>query len=66
MIAMTADGAYPNRKFFLLHSGTKAGFCYKTLNPYTTEDRDIFLFSDITHLMKTTQNCWSHSHVRSM
>ncbi len=63
VIAMTADGASPNRKFFRLHSGTEADYCYKTPNPYTTEDRNIFFFSDVPHLMKTTRNCWSHSHV---
>lgn len=61
VIAITADGASPNRKFFRMHSSEKAELCYKTPNPYTSEERDIYFFSDVPHLMKTTRNCWSHS-----
>ena len=62
VIALTADGASPNRKFFRLHSSSKDELCYKTPNPYTSEDRCIYFFSDVPHLMKTSRNCWSHSH----
>ena len=47
--------------FFKMH-GDGSEVCYKTKNPYTSEDRNIFFMSDLPHLMKTTRNCWSHSH----
>ena len=61
VVAVTADGASPNRKFFSMHSCSKSDVCYKTPNPYTKEDRHIYFFSDVPHLMKTTRNYWSHS-----
>ena len=62
VIAITADGASPNRKFFNMHApNNSSDLCYKSPNPYTTEDRDIYFFSDVPHLIKTTRNCWSHS-----
>ena len=53
--AATADGASPNCSFFALHSKDKLE--HKTLNPYATEDRYIYFFSDPPHLLKTTRNC---------
>lgn len=63
VIAITADGASPNRKFFHMHSlnSSTADLCYKSPNPYTNDDRNIYFFCDVPHLMKTTRNCWSHS-----
>lgn len=61
VIAITADGASPNRKFFHMHSAAGNNLCYKSPNPYTSEDRSVYFFSDVPHLMKTTRNCWSHS-----
>lgn len=61
VVAITADGAGPNRKFFHLHSVSGSDMCHKVTNPYTKENRPIFFFSDVPHLMKTTRNCWSHS-----
>ncbi len=61
VVALTADGASPNRKLFNMHSTSTNDICYKTVNPYTNEDRYIYFFSDVPHLMKTTRNCWSHS-----
>ena len=61
VVAITADGASPNRKFFRMHSSGSNDLCYKTPNPYSSEERDIYFFSDVPHLMKTTRNCWSHS-----
>ena len=56
VIVITADGASPNRKFFSLHGGS-----YKTVNPYSDDERYIYFVSDPPHLIKTTRNCWSHS-----
>lgn len=64
VIGITADGASPNRKFFHMHSSGSTDLCYKTRNPYTSEDRSIYFFSDVPHLMKTTRNCWSHSSTK--
>ena len=65
VIAITCDGASPNWKLFHMHcSGSSTdddSLCYKCPNPYTREDRSIYFFSDVPHLMKTTRNCWSHS-----
>ncbi len=60
-VGLTADGASPNRKLLNMHSTSTNDICYKTVNPYTNEDRYIYFFSDVPHLMKTTRNCWSHS-----
>ena len=60
VLAVTADGASPNRKFFRMHSSTEP-ITHKTLNPYAKDKRMIYFFSDVPHLMKTTRNCWMHS-----
>ena len=54
VVAITADGASPNRKMFRLHSPSGTEICYKT---YTSENRSIYFFLDVPHLMKTTRNC---------
>ena len=68
VLAMTADGASCNRKFMsmLQESGAKMsagsdGIVYKVDNIYAPDNRPIFLFSDVPHLIKTTRNCWSNS-----
>lgn len=55
VLAATADGAKCNRAFFRIHECKEES--YKTLNPYTSEKRYIFFFSDPPHLMKTARNC---------
>ena len=59
VIAITADGASSNRKFFLMHGD---GTVYKTRNAYASDERDVYFFSDPPHLIKTTRNCFSHSN----
>ena len=50
----------PNRRFLKLHGpAPKGSVLLKVMNPYTTEKREIFFFSDPPHLMKTVRNCWS-------
>ena len=61
VIALTGDGASPNRKFFKLHSVKGEELTFKYRNPYAKEERYIYFISDVPHLMKTTRNCWSHS-----
>ena len=61
VIAITADGASPNRQFFRICCGNKQGCVpHKTRNPYT--DRDLYFFCDPPHLIKTARNCFSNSH----
>lgn len=64
VMALSCDGASPNRSFFAIHSassskGTVPG--YKTKNRYSNDERYIYFISDVPHLMKTARNCWSHS-----
>ena len=65
VIFITADGASVNRKFFRMHydKNDPNSFAYKTLNPYSTDNRWIYFIADPPHLMKTVRNCWSHSGV---
>ena len=58
VVALTCDGAAPNQKFFNMHLMSQEQVFYKTPNPYTSEERSIYFFSDVPHLMKTTKNCW--------
>ena len=61
VIAITCDGASPNRKFFRMHKSSKDHFVYKTKNVYAPDSRDVYFFSDPPHLIKTARNCLSHS-----
>ena len=61
VVAFACDGATPNRKFSKMHAnGNK--LVYKTPNIYSSDPGDeIYFFSDVPHLVKTTRNCWSNS-----
>lgn len=61
VLALTADGASCNRKFFKMHQSI-----HKTLNPFSSNNRCIFFFSDVPHLVKTVRNCWANSFGHSM
>lgn len=58
VLAVTCDGASPNRRLFKLHRSGK-GVTYKVPNPYTSEARFVYFISDPPHLLKTTRNCWA-------
>ena len=65
VIAVTADGASQNRKFFNMHqdpseSNVSNGITYKTINMYALE-REVYFLSDVLHLVKTIKNCWEKS-----
>jgi hypothetical protein len=64
VMALTADGASCNRKFFKMHGTEK--FPYKTVNIFSREKRPIYFLSDVPHLIKTVRNCWSNSHGHTM
>lgn len=50
VVAATADGATPNPTFFRIHC-TKGKEFYHTPNPFSDDDRSIFFFSDLPHLL---------------
>ena len=64
VVAVTSDGAAPNRRFYRIHFGisadTDTDFTYKVKNLFAP-DRYIFFFADVPHLMKTSRNCLYHS-----
>ena len=65
VIAATADGASPNRKFFKMHKkldgGSGKNIIYRTKNLFSNDNRFIFFFADVPHLIKTSRNCLSNS-----
>ena len=38
---------------------------YKTPNPFSDDNRDVYFMSDVPHLIKTVRNCWSNSFAHS-
>ena len=65
VIAATADGASSNRKFFRMHKAldgdSQENVVYRTKNLFSKDERYIYFFADVPHLMKTTRNCLSNS-----
>ena len=57
VLFVTADGASTNRALFQKHDSSSS-MVYKVPNKYA-DDRNIYFFSDLPHLMKTTRNCWA-------
>lgn len=56
VVAVTADGASSNRRFFRLHSLSTTAISHCIINPYAAEERKIYIFSDPPHLQKTARN----------
>ena len=69
VLAVTCDGASPNRKLFKIHfpmtyeddMNPDVDVTYKTINLLSKEKRFIYFISYVPHLIKTTRNCWSNS-----
>lgn len=61
VLAATADGASTNRKLFNLHRKKRGDVTYRVSNPYATDDRFLYFFSDPPHLLKTVRNAWANS-----
>ena len=57
VIGCICDGLSVNRCFFKLHG--KKDDPFKVLNPYSSDNRYIYFFSDPPHLIKTVRNCWA-------
>ena len=69
VICMTCNDALLNCKLCKISSSNltsnDSGVPYKMLNSYTDENRDLYLISDVPHLLKTTRNCWANSYAHS-
>ena len=69
IVAVTCDGASPNRSFFRMHAemipeddiNPEASVIYRVANVFSEEKRFIYFFSDPPHLIKTARNCLSNS-----
>ena len=57
VISITCDGASDNRRMFYMHDPS-SDLCYKTLNIYRDDFKEIFFISDPPHLVKTIRNCF--------
>ena len=67
VIAITCDGAASNRRFYRSHwsPADDEGPTYKVINKYSSNNRWLYFFCDVPHLVKTTRNCLSHSFLSS-
>ena len=69
VLAVTCDGASPNRKLFKMHfhmttedeMNPDVDVTYRTVNLFSPEKRFIYSISDVPHLLKTVRNCLSNS-----
>jgi len=60
VLALTCDGASPNRKMFQMHGCTKQTI-YKTTNIYSKNNDQLYFVADPPHLLKTIRNCFASS-----
>ena len=58
-MATTFDGASVNRCLVKIHSFVSHDLVYKVHNPYASEERYLYFFSDPPHVMKTVRNAWA-------
>lgn len=67
VVAFACDGASANRKFFRMHGSTSRNSpVFKTANIYSDDpSQEIYFFSDVPHLVKTTRNCFANSFAHS-
>ena len=69
VLAVTCDGASPNRKLFRMHfpltkeddMNPDIDVTYRTVNLFSSEKRFLYFISDVPHLMKTARNCLYNS-----
>lgn len=64
VLALTCDGLAANRRLFQLHKPSSGSLIHKVANPYACDGRDLFFFSDPSHLVKTVRNAWASSKRR--
>ena len=68
-LAVTCDGALPNRNLFRIHfpmtkeddMNPDTDVTYRTVNLFSSDKRFIHFISDVLHLIKTTRNCLYNS-----
>lgn len=65
VLGATLDGNAVNRRLIKLHPSPVDGVVYKVLNPFATDGRSLFFYSDPPHLVKTARNCLA-SNKRSL
>ena len=58
MLGLTLDGASVNRSLVKLHQLQTDPIPYRTINPFAENNRYLYFFSDVPHLMKTVRNCF--------
>ena len=54
---ITLDGNSVNRKYFKIVGNGVDNIKHKFNNPLSFNEREIYLFSDPPHLLKTSRNC---------
>ncbi len=64
--SLTCDGLSANRKFFRISKDAAKSLKipFKTTNPYD-QDRFVYFYCDVPHLLKTSRNCFSNSFTHS-
>lgn len=62
VLALSCDGASPNRRLWSLHSDKKKELLYKVPNVFAKDGRDLYFISDPPHLLKTIRNSWSSNN----
>lgn len=78
VVSLSSDGAKPNRRFYNMcqmkalkgkkqHKSTKGKkqLPYKSANPYSNSDMELYFICDVPHLLKTARNCFSNSFAHS-
>ena len=62
VMGLTCDGLAANRRLFGLHD-PDVSLVHKIPNPYAEDGRDLYIFTDPPHLMKTVRNGWARRHL---
>ena len=62
VLALSCDGASPNRRLWSLHSDKKNEMLYKVPNVFAKDGRHLYFISDPPHLLKTIRNSWSSNN----
>ena len=55
VLAVTADGASPNRRLFKIHNPSCGSFTHKVPNPYSTDGRDLLFFFQPTTFIEDSE-----------
>ncbi|KAL5469038.1 hypothetical protein EMCRGX_G030227 [Ephydatia muelleri] len=61
VLGVTLDGASVNRSLVKLHQSPSDPIPYRTKNPFSGDNRYLYFFSDVPHLVKTVRNCFMSS-----